>query len=188
MTTSLSPPPTLGLLAQRAIYSVYPTGAIAETCPRWAQISSLSPASGDVRLFAITLPAGLTITSITFVSTGTGATTPTHQIFGLYDNAASPNLLRGTVDDTTTAWNANTAKTLNLTTTYTTTYEGLYYVGFLITAATPPDIICMNGPVLTGVYSLAPITHGKYNTGASALPNPATLTTALDRVAYAYLK
>jgi hypothetical protein len=88
------------------------------------------------RLF--TLPSGTVVSSISFWSGTTAAGTPTNKLFGLFDS--SRNLLRSSVNDTTTAWAANSLKTLALTATFTTTYSGLYYLGIMVTATTVPTI------------------------------------------------
>jgi hypothetical protein len=165
----------------------FPTDALAETIPRHiadgAALTEL--VSGRLSLHAIYLPDNLTITSISYMS-GTGATSPTNQWFALYDSAL--NLLRQTTDDTTTAWGANTLKTLNLTSTYTTTAAGLYYVGVCVAASTVPQL---RGDTknASNLNAIAPILHGTSTTGLTdTAPNPAGALTATSRVIYAYLK
>ena len=103
------------------------TGCKAETFPRHLvpEVNTSLLSSGRLSLEAIAIMQGELLTSISFWSATTAAGTPTNQLFGLYDN--NLNLLRSTNNDTTTAWAANTRKTLNLTSTFTTTYSGLYY-------------------------------------------------------------
>lgn len=167
------------------VVSILPTGAIAETIPRAHQISFASPASGALHLNAILLSAGRTISTITHASVGTGMTAGTVQIFGLYSNTLS--LLRATNDDGATAWNANATKTLTLTTPFTTTYDGLYYVAFLVAASTPPDVAADNGPVNSAVYTLTPALHPIAQTGITSLPALAVQSSANDRIFYAYV-
>lgn len=133
------------------------------------------------------LPGGLTLTKLGMVSLGTPLSVGTHQIFGVFDS--SLNLLRSTTDDTSTAWLANAAKELSLTSTFTTTYAGLHYFGYTISASVVPDVCGDNGPVNSGVYSLLPYTHiSTTSAGATALPNPAVFSAALDRTPYIYAK
>jgi len=169
---------------------------IAESFPR-TLIPGNAGASGfyasqTLLLTLIALPAGLTVTSIAFASGTTPLNTGTHQIFGLFDDntgheTGTPRaLLRGTSDDTSTAWAATTVKTLNLTSPYTTVNEGLFYVGILVAATTPPSLLATTG-VTTAVTGLAPILCGSSSTGVTALPNPAAAMTAAQSTAWCYL-
>lgn len=139
--------------------------------------------SQRLSMVGIWLPAGLTVTSISFMSAGTGATTPTVQLFGLYDSARA--LLRGTNDDGATAWNGTTVKTLALTSPFATTYSGLHYLGILVAAATVPTLYAAQ-PNATPT-AIAPILCGTSNTGISALPNPAAALTAIAVFAWAWV-
>jgi hypothetical protein len=179
--TGTYPSPTVIVGALR------PTSSIAETQPRPVTMGPDSPAiaSGTVYLVAIALPTATVITSITFVSGSVALGTGTHQLFGLYDN--NRNLLRGSSDDTSTAWAAETYKTLNLTSTFTTTYAGLHYIAFLVTATTVPTLI---GPATsaqrTALFGKAPILCGTSNTGQTSLPNPANALSTTS-MAYGYV-
>lgn len=148
------------------------SGALYETYSRQgralANVSVLS--SGRLSLVAIDIPIGVTVSSITFVSGSTGITTPTGQWFELRDS--SRNLLRKTVDDTTTAWAATTVKTLNLTAPFTTTYGGLHYLGICVVAATPPALI--GAQANATALGIAPILNGNSNTGLTYATAPAT--------------
>jgi hypothetical protein len=125
-------------------------GAIAETVPGGAgHGATTGGASGVVHLHGIYLPKGVTITTITFVSGATAAVTPTNQWFALCNS--SRTVLRVTANDTTTAWAASTAKPLNLTSTYTTTYSGLHYLACCVTAGTVPSFRGANVGTTTGV-------------------------------------
>jgi hypothetical protein len=80
------------------------------------------------------------------------------------------------VNDTTTAWAANARKTLALTSTFTTTYSGLYYLGIMVAATTVPTI--KGNTAKTG---------GQLGAGAPSLGGTSTtgLTTALPATAAA---
>lgn len=126
------------------------TGAIAETVPGGAGFGATTGGgTGVVHLHGIYLPKGVTITTITFVSGATAAVTPTNQWFALCDSART--VLRVTANDTTTAWTASTAKPLNLTSTFTTTYSGLHYLACCVTAGTVPSFRGANAGTFTGV-------------------------------------
>lgn len=161
-----------------------PTAAVYETVPRWTQTTTLSLLlSQRLQLVAIALPSGLTITSITFVAVG-ATTNPTNQWFALYDS--SRNLLRQTVDDTTTAWGGSAAKTLALTSTFPTTYAGLHYLGIMVKADTPPTLSGCGASAVT--MGLVPIITGTSTTGlTTTAPNPAAAITAQGGMPYAYV-
>ena len=102
--------------------------------------NSTAPSTQSLFLNAIILPTGLTIGHLAFVSNA-AASTPTHWWFGLYDNNGVQ--LATTADQTTTAWAATTRKSLAIATiasgassTFTTTYTGLHYLGISMTAST----------------------------------------------------
>lgn len=154
------------------------TGCKAETFPRHLvpEVNTSLLSTGRLSLEAIAIRAGEVLSSISFWSATTAAGTPTNQIFGLYDRNLA--LLRATNNDTTTAWAANTRKTLNLTSTFTTTYTGLYYLGIMVTATTVPTMkgyTAVTGAQLRGA---APILGGTSTTGlTTSLPNPAAAIT-----------
>jgi len=152
------------------------SGALYETVDRDLvnEVNTALLSSGRLSLQAIWLPAGITISSISFWSATTAAGTPTNQLFGLYDS--SLNLLRSSVNDTTTAWAANARKTLALTSTFTTTYSGLYYLGIMVAATTVPTI--KGNTAKTG---------GQLGAGAPSMGGTSTtgLTTALPATAAA---
>lgn len=185
----------LGTLDQRypiLPYATSPAGSIAEVFPRMVGASSSgSLTSQTLRMVAITLPSGVTVTSISVLSGSTALVSGTNQLFGLYDDSlgsstATPRaLLRGSVDDGATAWAANTVKTLNLTSTYLTTRAGLFYIGILVNAVTPPTLFALGG---TGTSnSLAPILAGASSVGVTALPNPAAAITGSSVLDWAYV-
>ena len=126
------------------------TGAIAETAPGsspWGAVTVGT--SGVAHLHGIYLPKGVTITTISVVSGSTSAGTPTNQWFALCDS--SRTVLRVTANDTTTAWNASTVKTLALTSTFTTTYSGLHYIAVCVTATTVPSFRGVPLGTFTGI-------------------------------------
>ncbi len=163
--------------------TLLPTGAIAESHPAYLSGSNITLTSGQLRLVAIYLPTGVTCTSISFVSRAAGSSM-THQYFGLYDS--NYNLLRGTNDDTSTAWAADVVKTLNLTSTFVTTYSGLHYLGILYTGST---LAVVAAPVTNvGSYSLSPLfAGGTTSTSLTALPDPAAAVVAQAQQGYGYI-
>jgi|SRR5579862_4616817 len=154
-------------------------GAKQATANRLAVGSSpANMTSGTLYLVGIELVIGQLLSSITFVSE-TGPTTPTHQIFGLFDDSlgtstATPYaLLQGSNDDGANAWGNHVAKTLTLTATYTPVRSGFHYLGCLVVAGTAGSLRATASG--DGVWNLfASILCGQTtDTGLTALPNPA---------------
>lgn len=160
-----------------------------ETIPRHAVSQSIGAlSSGRVTLVAIELPSGLVVTSITFASGTTAANGPTIQWFSLHDS--SRNLLRQTVDHGSNSWNGNTLKTLALTSTFTTTYSGLHYLGIMVTATTAVPTLASNANTgaVAPILGLDPILAGTADTGlTTSAPNPAAALTAINGIPYAYV-
>lgn len=175
-----------------------PSGAKGETFSRMdvalgsAGVSLLT--SATLAVAGIGLASGTVVSSITWVSGTTAANTPLNQWFALYDK----NLvqLATTTDDTTTAWAASSAKTLNIATvasgaasTYTIPSTDLYYVGIMVKATTPPTLMgfLSNNAPITGI---APIVSGNSDTSQTtppAFPHTATSLTARANIPYAYV-
>lgn len=151
-----------------------PTGASYETFPRNGySATSGAPGSGQMFLVAIALPVGFSVGRIAFTTGSPGATTPTHWWFGLYDQNRVQ--LATTADQTTTAWGAQTVKSLPIATTaagpastYVTTYTGLHYLGYLMTATSTPGLACSS--LAQGVNAAAPILCGTSSTAQTTPP------------------
>lgn len=129
-------------------------------------------ATGVMTSTAIYLNDGDLITNLTFVSAGTAAGTPTAWWYALYNGAGT--LLAQTADQTTTAWAADTAKTVALATAQRITKSGLYFAAINVTATTPPSLVgtCGAKPILTGEGNLAQTSGSSLTTTA-----PATIAT-----------
>lgn len=175
------------LVANRLTAELWlPTGAKAATMSRGRSSgSSLTPTSGRLCLTGLTVPRG-TISSISFLSGGTPAATPTNQWFCLVDQ--NLNVLAKTVDNTTTAWAANTVKTLALSALYEVVTDMQVYVGIVVVAGTMPSLnATASSSITTG---LAPVFSGNSTTG---LTNPASLGATAAAISgnsaipYAYL-
>lgn len=160
------------------------TGALYETFDRdlCDEVNTAALSSGRLTLQAIYLPAGTTINSISFWSATTAGATLTNQLFGLYDQ--NLNLLRSSTNDTSTAWAANSRKTLSLTSAFTTTYSGLHYLGIMVAATTVPTLKGNTARTGGQLNAGAPSTGGTSTTGlTTALPATAaalgTVTTSI---------
>jgi hypothetical protein len=165
-----------------------PTGGIAQTYPRHMVLGSDAAAlvSGTMEMIAIYLPGKTKLTSITFYSGATALAVGLNQWFALYD--INRVLLRQTVDDTTTAWAANTMKTLALTSTYVTRTAGLYYLGINVTATTVPTLRALAGFTASGAQTLTPVICGASSTGLlGTAPDPAAAITVQQSLLYAYV-
>lgn len=162
------------------------TGTLAETMPRelCPEVNTTAPASGTLGMMAIYLTAGQLISNITLSSATTAAGTPTNYFFALYD--ANRNLQAQSANQTTTAWAANTVKTLAMTTPYRVPTSGLYYIGYMMTATTVATL--KGGTARTGgqLAREAAIIYGTSTTGlTTALPGTAAAITGTTASIYA---
>ena len=156
------------------------TGTLAETIPReiCPEVNTTVAASGTLFMQAIYLTAGQLVSNITMASATTAAGTPTNYFFALY-SGATRSLLAQSANQTTTAWAANTVKTLAMTAAYRVPTSGLYYIGYFMTATTVATL--KGGTARTGgqLAGAVPILNGISTTGlTTALPNPAAAITA----------
>lgn len=154
------------------------SGTVSENIPRilCAEANLAALTSGTLLMQAIYLRAGQVARNISFCSATTAAGTPTNQFFALYDNNRA--LLAQTANATTTAWAANTVATRALTSAYTATYSGLYYVGIMVAATTVPTLKGLTAKTASQLAGTAPILHGNSTTGlTTSLPNPAAAIT-----------
>lgn len=162
------------------------TGTLAESMPReiCPEVNTTVAASGTLNMQAIYLTAGQLISNITLASATTAAGTPTNYFFALYDG--NRNLLAQSANQTTTAWPANTVKTLAMTSPFRVQVSGLYYIGYFMTATTVATL--KGGTARTGgqLANTAPIIFGTSTTGlTTALPNPAAAITGTTASIYA---
>jgi hypothetical protein len=162
-------------------------GALGETIGRDRVPAVQTLTSGTLLLSGgCVLRGGQAVTSITFLSGNVAGATLTNQWFCLVKQS-DLSILRKTVDDTNAAWPANTAKTLNLSSTYIPANDTAIYLGCLTTATTPPNL--RGGSSQSVVIGLAPIYCGTSTTG---LTDPASLgatagaLSALQTVPFAY--
>jgi hypothetical protein len=153
-------------------------GTLSETMPRetCVETNSTVSASGTLNMMAIYLWAGQLVSNISISSATTAAGTPTNYRFGLFDS--SRNLLAESANQTTSAWAANTVKTLAMGTPYRVPTSGLYYIGYYMTATTVPTLKGFTAKTGAQLAGTAPILHGSSTTGlTTAFPNPAAAIT-----------
>lgn len=141
--------------------------------PRVGLDDVAAAATGVMLSTPIWLNEGDTVTSLTFISGATALATGTNWWFALYSTAATPALLAQTADQTSTAWAANTVKTVALSAPVKITKSGIYWAAVSVTASTVPTLVgCGTAkPVLTGEGNLA-------QTSGSALGATAPATIA----------
>jgi hypothetical protein len=133
---------------------------------------------------ALPLQAGDVVTNLTFMSGATAAGTPTNWWFALYDTSATPALIAQSADQTSTAWAADTAKTLALSAPYTVPTTGIYYAAVMVKATTVPTLIGASlqadasGAVVSGQKVLARTSGSALTTTApSTIATPTTIGT-----------
>jgi hypothetical protein len=133
---------------------------------------------------AVLLFAGEIVTNLTFMSGATAAGSPTNWWFALHDTAATPALIAQSADQTTTAWAADTAKTLALSAPYTVPTTGIYYADVMVKATTVPTLIGAtvqadaSGAVVAGMKVLARTSGSSLTaTAPSTIATPTTVGT-----------
>lgn len=125
---------------------------------------------------AVPIQPGELVTNITFKSGATAAGTPLNWWFALYSAAGA--LLAQSADQTTTAWAANTVKTLALATAQRVSSAGVVYAAVMVKATTPPTLIGAN-LALAGASAAILSSKILSQTSGSALTDtaPATIAT-----------
>jgi len=165
-----------------SIYSIIPVesnylldGTFAETIPRHlCDETNTVVASGTLWLQAIYLRAGTMVSSIKLYSATTGGTALTNQFAGLYD--INRNLLASSANGTNGAWASQTLKSFAMEAPYTVPADGLYYIGFFVTATTVPTYKGRATRTSGNLGFQPPALQGLSNTGlTTALPTAANL-------------
>jgi hypothetical protein len=140
-------------------------------------------ATGTMLNAAVYLFAGDVVTNLTFTSGATAGASLTHWFFALYDTQATPALIAQSADQTSTAWAANTSKTLALSAPYTVPTTGWYRAAVSITASTVPTLIGVtvqtkaSSGVVSGQVMLAQTSGSAVGATAPAtIATPATAT------------
>lgn len=166
----VGPTGATGPVAPSATAAWAPTGGTPNYSRVGNSIAALSTSlvSGRLQVAGgFLLLAGVTYTSLSFMA-NTAVVSPLNQWFCLVDQ--SRNVIVKTVDDTTTAWGANTIKTLAFSAPYTPVANIAVYGGIVVVATTPPQLDGVT--VNAAVMALTPIITGSSTTG---LTNPASL-------------
>lgn len=122
----------------------------------------------------IFLAAGDVVTNISFTSGATAVGTPANWWFALYSSASTPALLAQTADQTSTAWAANTTKTLALSSAQTITQSGIYWASVMVNSTSVCTLLGTIGQpaIVTGERNLS-VSSGSTLTDTA----PATIAT-----------
>lgn len=150
----------------------------AESTPRYLASSSVAVAATGVELaIGVPLQPGDVVTSITFVTGGTAAVTPTAGYACLRTPAGA--LLAQSADFGSTARAANTAYTVTLATAQTISVAGIYYVGISFTAGTVPTLagLSVSNAVVAGAIGLSARVLAQTHGSAVGAVAPATIAT-----------
>ena len=135
---------------------------------------------------SIWLPSGLVITSLSVKNGGTAEAGGTHAWAALFDSSRA--LLRQSNDETgAAAIAASVVHSFILTSTFTTTYSGIHYVGVCVVATTMPTLLG-HPSTAAGVNDIAPVVGGNSTTGLTdTAPNPAAAITGQASNFYYYV-
>ncbi len=132
-----------------------------ESHPRWFSANLAMAGTGVMMATAVPVLAGDVVTSVSFVAATTGLTVGSNHDgyiwFALYDSAYG--FIRQTsVESGAVAWSGTTAKTLNLTSTYTVPTTGIVYAAVMVNYGTGGSPVM---PTLRGTGALnSPLSQG----------------------------
>lgn len=158
-----------------------PAAAQAETYPRILATSAQALTSGTLTVCSIALPQYMTLSAIAMSTKGTGKTGGTHGWYVLLDQNRVVRMVTADQTDAATVWGTtNTLYSLS-TNSYTTTYTGLYYLGIMVAASSPPNIVTCGGGT-GGVANASPVLAGTSSTGQTTPPTVGTTMGALTGV------
>lgn len=162
-----------------------PTNATAETAPRWAQGSSMTPTTGTVTLNSIPLPKNLVVNSLSFFVKTQAAAGVSHGWYTILDSSMIVRAVSADQGSSTIWGTINTLVPLTMTAPFTVPSAGDYYAGFMVAASTMPTLgavggigqIGVPGPTLCGISSTAQTTAPSVGSTLASLVynNAATL-------------
>ena len=140
-----------------------PSGCIAQTMPWWAvTAATVAATSGTLYLHAVTLPAGIPVSNITFAIGSTSGTTLTHGWYALVNSALLQ--VAHTTDQTSGSLAVNSAVTKALVTPYIPAATATYYIGYMVVAGAQPTF-CGSGSTQTGSMFVNFPSNGASTTG-----------------------
>lgn len=160
----------------------------AESIPRLLAGGDVAiAATGVVLSTGVPLQAGDVVRTITFITGGTAAGTPTAGFAALYD--ASGALMAQTADFGSTARAANTAYSVTLASSQIASSAGLYYVAVSFTATTVPTLrgVSVGNAVVAGAMGLSAKVLAQTHGSAVGATAPATIATPTTVATIPYL-
>lgn len=170
---------------------IMPAGAIAQSFPQimWnTAAGSSSGIAGKVNMTAVWLQRGSTVTAVN-VPVVAASGTLTHYWAGLADSTGLQ--LAHSADSTSGTLAASTVRTTNLTAPYVTTYTGLHYVLWSVSASTTSPTFITAGYSAFGFTTMPPFLAGVSGTTQAAPGTDGVTSYALPTgpgiVAYTYL-
>ncbi len=168
----------------RSLY-LAPSGATAETIPR-SLIGGGSAAmtSGTLYVMGIGLHQNITVSNITFATKGTAETGGSHCWYVLLDSGLVVRSVTADQTGATFLASTNTHYTI-ASSSYTTTYSGLYYVGICVVASGMPQM-AVGGAIPNDVASITPAVCGASSTGLTTPPTVSTTMGAITGGNYAF--
>ncbi len=179
----------LGGLVLSPPTSVWPSGAIAQTIPPFLiATSATAVTSGQLYVYGIMLQAGVTISNISFLIGSTAGATLTHGWFALLNSSFLQ--VAHTADQTSGGLTANAFTTKALTTAYTPTVSGQFWIAYAVVATQQPTMAAYGtGQGGTG-YAAIPV-GGASTTGLTGPGTDGTTTyegpTSAGAIAYGYV-
>jgi hypothetical protein len=165
-----------------------PSGAIAQTIPLWLpNTGSVATSSGVLQLHAVTLPAGVPVSNITFQIGNTAGATLSHGWYALVNSALLQ--VAHTADQTSGSLTGGAAVTKALVTPYVPAATAQYYLGICVVAGTQPTLSGYSAAQASGIFGVYPVngpsSTGLTTPGTDGTTSYAALTAAADP-AYAF--
>jgi hypothetical protein len=169
-----------------------PSGVVGESIPRSLAAGSVTIAtvSGTIYMDAVYLPANTVVNNVNEVTGTTASSNDVTINWGaLCDNTRK--VLAVSANATAQLTPAGFVDTLALTSAFTTTYSGLYYIAFTVGATTTQPTLYGVTAAGTGLAVIVPILCGTSSTaGTSTPPTAGTVLGAITGTTnhrYAYL-
>lgn len=156
---------------------------------RMCTSAAVALTSATLYLVGITLPAGKTISGITFVSGAQAESGGSNLWYALYKGDLTL-MAQATSNTGAAAFAANTAFRMALTAAQVTPYTGLYYLGFCCVATQMPTLLNVAAALANANGSITGMTPILAASSTAALtgtaPNPAGALTTIVNTLYAF--
>lgn len=138
--------------------------------------------SGTLHLSAgLVIPAGMSVSTITFYTGTTAVGTPTNH-WACLARLSDRVLVAVSADKADEAWAANTAKTFDFTAAYQPSQDTALWVGLMVAAGTPPTIFARDYNSVNASLpsrALFPYRGGTSNTGQTTPLAVSTVASAV---------